>query len=63
MNPASDFISLRLLDKKGAGLKPIAAVREEIKAKIEDEKLEKKFDEWISSVRTKSHIEIKLYKE
>jgi len=53
------FHIIQVLDKKGAGLKPIAAVREEIKTKIEDEKLENKFDEWIASVRAKSHIEIK----
>ena len=53
------FHIIQVLDKKGAGLKPIAAVREEIKTKIEDEKLEKKFDEWIASVRAKSHIEVK----
>jgi parvulin-like peptidyl-prolyl isomerase len=47
------------VDKKGAGLKPIAAVREEIRAKIEDEKLEKKYEEWINSVRKKTFIEIK----
>ena len=54
------FHIIKVVDKKGAGLKPIAIVREEIKAKIEDEKLDKKFEEWISSVRDKSHIEIKL---
>ena len=53
------FHIIQVVDKKGAGLKPIAAVREEIKTKIEDEKLDKKFDEWIASVRAKSHIEIK----
>jgi parvulin-like peptidyl-prolyl isomerase len=53
------FHIIQVLDKKGAGLKPIAAVREEIKTKIEDEKLENKFDEWIASVRAKSHIEVK----
>jgi len=57
------FHIIQVLDKQGAGVKPIAAVREEIKTKIEDEKLDKKFDEWIASVRAKSHIEIKLYKE
>jgi parvulin-like peptidyl-prolyl isomerase len=51
---------IQVVDKRGAGLKPIAAVREEIRAKIEDEKLESKFEEWIASVRSKSHIEIKL---
>ena len=34
------FHIIQVLDKQGAGLKPIAAVREEIKTKIEDEKLE-----------------------
>jgi len=51
---------IKVVDKKGAGIKPIADVREEIKAKIEEEKLEKKFEDWIASVRAKSHIEIKL---
>jgi peptidyl-prolyl cis-trans isomerase SurA len=57
------FHIIQVLDKKGAGLKPIAAVREEIKTKIEDEKLETKFDEWMASVRAKSQIEIKLNQE
>jgi peptidyl-prolyl cis-trans isomerase SurA len=57
------FHIIQVLDKKGAGLKPIAAVREEIKTKLEDEKLETKFDEWMASVRAKSHIEIKLNQE
>jgi peptidyl-prolyl cis-trans isomerase SurA len=54
------FHIIKVVDKKGAGLKPIAAVREEIKAKIEDEKLEKKYEEWITSIRKKSFIEIKM---
>jgi parvulin-like peptidyl-prolyl isomerase len=54
------FHIIQVVDKKGAGLKPLAAVREEIKTKIEDEKLDKKYDEWIASIRAKSHIEIKL---
>ena len=53
------FHIIQVVDKKGAGLKPLAAVREEIKTKIEDEKLDKKYDEWIASVRAKSHIAIK----
>ena len=57
------FHIIQVVDKKGAGLKPIAVVRQEIKTKIEDEKLDKNFDEWIASVRAKSHIEVKLYKE
>lgn len=54
------FHIIKVVDKKGAGIKPITVVREEIKAKLEDEKLDKKFEEWISSVRDKSHIEIKF---
>jgi parvulin-like peptidyl-prolyl isomerase len=54
------FYIIKVVDKKGAGLKPITMVREEIKSKIEDEKLDKKFDEWISSIRAKSHLEMKL---
>lgn len=54
------FHIIKAVDKKGAGIKPISAVREEIKAKIEDEKLEKKFEEWISSIRAKSFIETKM---
>ena len=54
------FHIIKVVDKKGAGLKPIAAVREEIKTKIEDEKLEKKYEEWITSIRKKSFIEIKM---
>lgn len=54
------FHIIKVVDKKGAGLKPIAVVREEIKAKLEEEKLDKKFGEWIASVRARSHVEIKL---
>jgi peptidyl-prolyl cis-trans isomerase SurA len=54
------FHIIKVVDKKGAGLKPLATVREEVKSKIEDEKLEKKMDEWISSVRARSHIETRL---
>lgn len=53
------FHIIKVVDKRGAGLKPIDALREEIKAKLEDGKLEKKYDEWISDVRKKSHIEIR----
>ncbi len=53
------FHIIKVVDKRGAGFKPIAAVREEIKAKLEDGKLEKKYDEWISDVRKRSYIEIR----
>jgi peptidyl-prolyl cis-trans isomerase SurA len=54
------FHIIKVVDKRGAGLKPVAMVREEIKTKIEDEKLDKKFEEWISSIRARSHIEVRL---
>jgi peptidyl-prolyl cis-trans isomerase SurA len=54
------FHIIKVVDKKGAGIKPIDTVREEIKAKLEDEKLEKKYEEWIASVRNKSFIDIRL---
>ncbi|MEN6375732.1 MAG: peptidylprolyl isomerase [Smithella sp.] len=54
------FHIIMVVDKRGAGHKTIAAVREEIKAKLEDEKLEKKYDEWITSVRKRSHIDIRM---
>lgn len=54
------FHIIKAVDKRGAGIKPINSVRDEIKAKIEDEKSDKKYDEWIQELRSKSLIEIKL---
>ena len=54
------FHIIKVLDKRGAGIKPITVVREEIKLKLEEEKMEKKYEEWIAELRKKSHIEIKL---
>lgn len=51
---------IKVIDKRGAGIKSIDSVREEIKIKIEEEKLEKKYSEWIKDLRKKSLIEIKL---
>jgi parvulin-like peptidyl-prolyl isomerase len=51
---------LAVVDKRGAGLKPLPAVRDEIKAKIEDEKVAKKYDEWIDGIRKKSFIDVRL---
>ena len=67
INDVSDVIEspvgfhiIKVVDKRGAGLKPLEAVRGEIQARIEDEKMEKKYDEWMDDLRKKSHIEIKL---
>jgi len=54
------FHIIKVLDKRGAGIKPINVVREEIKAKLEEEKMGKKYEEWLDELRKKSHIEIKL---
>ena len=51
---------IQALDRRGAGIKPIESVREEIKAKLEEEKIDKKYDDWIKELRRKSLIEIKL---
>jgi peptidyl-prolyl cis-trans isomerase SurA len=54
------FHILQVIDHRGEGIKPIETVREEIKSKLEDEKIEKKFGSWISELRAKSLVEIKL---
>lgn len=54
------FHIIRITDKRGAGIKPIEEVREEIIAKIGTEKGKKKFEEWLKEMREKSHIEIRL---
>ncbi len=51
---------IQAVDRRGAGIKPIESVREEIKAKLEEEKIDKKYEEWIKELRRKSLIEIKL---
>lgn len=62
----SDVISSQIglhivmvLDKRGAGIKSMDVVRNEIKTKLEEDKMDKKYDEWISELRKKAHIEIK----
>jgi len=54
------FHIIAVVDKRGAGLKPLAVVRNEIKAKIEEEMVMKKFDEWIDGIRKKSFIDVRL---
>ena len=51
---------IQAIDRRGAGIKPIETVREEIKARLEEEKIDKKYEEWIKELRRKSLIEIKL---
>lgn len=54
------FHIIMITDKKGGGGKDLEAVRGEIQAAIEEQKMEKKFEEWLETLRKKSHIEIKL---
>ena len=53
------FHIILVVDRRGAGLKSIESVREEIREKIDQEKMEKKYGEWLEELRKKSHIEIK----
>ena len=54
------FHIIQVIDRRGAGLKSIESVREEIREKLDMEKVEKKFEEWLVALRQKSHVEIKL---
>ncbi len=54
------FHIIKVIDRRGAGVKNIESVREEIREKIDQEKMGKKFDEWLEALRARSHIEIKI---
>jgi len=54
------FHIIRIIDRRGAGIKPIEEVRQEIVAKIGNEKMKKKFEEWMGDVRKKAYIETRL---
>lgn len=54
------FYIIQVIDKRGAGLKPITEVRYEIRTKLEDEKAAKRFEQWIAELRAKSLVEVKL---
>ena len=54
------FHFIKVTDRKGAGIKSLKSVREEIKDKIGRMKVEKKFYEWLEKLRNRSYIETKL---
>ncbi|MBW2562007.1 MAG: peptidylprolyl isomerase [Deltaproteobacteria bacterium] len=54
------FHIIKITDRRGAGIKPIEEVRQEIFGKIGNEKMKKKFEEWFKELREKSLIEIRL---
>lgn len=54
------FHILQVVDRRGAGLKPVDEVREEIWNLIGGKKLEKKYEEWLDEQRKKSLIDVRL---
>jgi len=54
------FHIIKIVDRRGAGIKPVEEVREEIIRNIGNEKITKKFQEWLKGLREKSLVEIKL---
>ena len=54
------FHIIKVTDRRGAGIKSLEWVREEIKDKISNVKIEKKFFEWMGELRKKSYIEVRL---
>ncbi|MBN2567850.1 MAG: peptidylprolyl isomerase [Deltaproteobacteria bacterium] len=54
------FHIIKIIDKRGSGVKPLEDVRDEIKESIVNEKAKIKFEKWIQELRKKSLIEIRL---
>jgi len=54
------FHIIKIIDRRGAGIKPVEEVRGEIIWKIGNEKMQKKFEEWLKELREKSFIETRL---
>lgn len=54
------FHIIQVLDKRGAGAKPLSAVRDEIEDIIGREKAEKKYADWMAELRKRSYIDIRL---
>ncbi len=54
------FHIIKVTDRKGAGIKSLKSVREEIKDIIGQVKIEKKFYDWLEELRRKSYIDIRL---
>lgn len=50
---------IAVTDKRGGNARGIESVRDEIKDKLMDAKMEKKYDEWISDLRKKAIITLK----
>lgn len=53
------FTIITVTDKRGEGTRMIESVRDEIKDKLLDAKMDKKIEEWMSDLRKKAHISVK----
>jgi len=54
------FHIIKVIDRRGGGVKSMEDVRAEIKSRLENEKLDKKYDSWVSELREKSLVDIRL---
>jgi parvulin-like peptidyl-prolyl isomerase len=51
---------IKVIDRRGQGIKSLDDVREEIKNEIIDEKMQKKIPDWIRELRQKSYVDIRI---
>jgi len=54
---------IQVIDKRGAGIKPLKRVREEIQNEISRQKSNQKIQEWIKDLRKKSYVSINIKSE
>ncbi len=54
------FHIIRVIDRRGAGLKPLEEVRQEIIDEIAGERMEQRFQNWLEDLRAKAYVEIRL---
>ena len=54
------FHIIRVIDRRGGGLKPLEEVRQEIINEISSMRMEDRFQEWIEKLRERAYIEIRL---
>ncbi len=54
------FHIIRVIDRRGAGLKPLEEVREDIIIEIRNKRMEERFQAWIEKLKNRAYIEIRL---
>jgi len=57
---SAGFHILKVLDRKGGELRPFAEVQNRIREEAMQEESEKKFNEWMTDLKSKAYIEIRL---